>query len=150
MEKELILTYLTNLDKKFDNVLDKLSANSTIIYSHTQKLDTVTSELQLVKEQTLKTNGRVTKLEGTTEMLAKVASTNSGLIKVSQDNIRNLQEDRNKFGELVKDFKVTLEDIKKSHNSESTDKRRTILEIGKHSVTAVVTLLAGYLTLKIK
>lgn len=52
--------------------------------------------MEKVGEQTLRqatmTNGRVTSLEKTSEMLARVSSENAGLIKALQDDVIKIQK----------------------------------------------------------
>ncbi len=47
-------------------------------------------QLQAIEEQARRTNGRVTSLEGTVSMLARVESQNSGIIKGFQDKIAQI------------------------------------------------------------
>jgi hypothetical protein len=56
------------------------------------RLDGQDRVLNSIESQTIKTNGRVTSLEKTCEMLAITTTQNSGLLKVVQDNIKSLQD----------------------------------------------------------
>ncbi len=60
--------------------------------------------LRNIESQTQNVDKRVTSLERTTEMLAKVESSNSGLIKVNQDSISANRERIEKVNEVTKNL----------------------------------------------
>lgn len=144
------------MDQKdlFSHILDikeKLAGNSEIISSHTQMLRDLMSDMGEVKEQTRKTNGRVTSLEATVVKLAEVSSTNSGIIVDIQNRIReeiaagdDVAREVDELGKsLTPDRLGFLDGLIESENQKREERKDMRIEVGKSAVSTIVSSAVG-------
>lgn len=146
MEKELILTYLQGLDKKFDTALERLNANSIIIASHTEKLDAV-------QAQTTNTSGRVTKLEddcaNINRILAEQVHINSKLNGQFSSHHQwveqKIKEDKEFAMREINELKKNLSNACEVDSEVEVEKIKAKTETWKLVVTSVVSIITATL-----
>ena len=107
--------------------------------------------LRNIEEQTRKTNGRVTSLETTNALLAKVTSETSGYIKVIQDelkkNVYEITDTKRIVNELLKDLEKeqVSGDKAKAIESLEVEKIKVKSDTWKFVVTSFISFITAVL-----
>lgn len=107
--------------------------------------------LRNIEEQTRKTNGRVTSLETTNALLAKVTSETSGYLKVVQDelkkNVYEITDTKRIVNELLKDLEKeqVSGDKAKAIESLEVEKIKVKSDTWKFVVTSFISFITAVL-----